>query len=124
MPLSTFLNGRPSTKLRGLAWLALSESAQLQRQTSTSDGGGGVSVGWQTYGTVNCRIYPVTIRGKGRVVGGALSEQATHFLATPLGTMIGLADRAVIANRGTYEITMALERTAALTTVYEVFEAV
>jgi hypothetical protein len=124
MPLSTSLHGKPSTRLRGLAWLALADSAVLQARQNVSDGGGDPVVGWQVAGTVSCRVYPVTIRGRGRVAGGALSEQATHFLVTPLGTVLGLADRAVIANRGTYEVTMALERTEALTTVYEVFEVV
>jgi hypothetical protein len=122
MPLSTFLDGRPAIQLRGLQWLALSDLATVQTRQINSDlGGGGTSV-WQTGTTVACRIWPVTIRGKGRVIGGALSEYSTHFLATPLGTKIGLDDRVVIVGRGTFEITMALDRTAPLTSMYEAFQ--
>jgi hypothetical protein len=122
MSLSTFLDGRPAIQLRGLQWLSFSDDATVQARQIVSDGGGGGTTVWQAGTTVACRVWPVTIRGRGRVIGGALSERSTHFLATPLGTRIGLDDRVVIANRGTFEITMALDRTGALTTMYEVFQ--
>jgi hypothetical protein len=125
MPISTFLRDRPP--VRGLTWLALSEQAIIQSPQITtaasddSDAGTGGALVWATQATVACRIYPVTVRGMGRIVGAELSEQSTHYVVTPPGTSIHLQDRVVIANRGTYEVTMILERSDAQTTMFEVF---
>jgi hypothetical protein len=84
MPLSTFLNGRTPTTLRGLLFLSLSDSAIIQKRTATSDSGGGASWVWASTGTVSCRVYPAGGAGPS-IVGGALDEATTHFCRLPLG---------------------------------------
>ena len=122
MPLGTFLRDDPPTQLRGLQWLAFDDVAVIQSRTATSDSGGGASFVWNNVGTVPCRIYPVTLRGKGALVGEQINERTTHFCSMPAETQIGTADRILIANRGTFEVTVALETTAALTTRVETFQ--
>jgi hypothetical protein len=122
MSLSTFLNGRAPTKLRGVQWLSFSDVAVIQTRAATSDSGGGASYVWSAAGTVPCRIYPVTIRGKGAVIGGQINERSTHFFESPMATAITTKDRVVIAGRGTFEVTIALETTDAFTTRVEVFQ--
>jgi hypothetical protein len=122
MPLSTFLNGRAPTTSRGLQWLSFTDEAIIQTPIATSDAGGGATEVWQNAGTVPCRIYPVTIRGKGAVVGGQINERSTHFCSMPPATTVDTADRIVIAGRGTFEVTMRLETTDAFTTRVEVIQ--
>ena len=122
MPLSTFLRDDPPPRLRGVWGLAFDDTATIQRRAATSDSGGGAGYAWANVGTVPCRIYPVTMRGKGALVGGQINEHTTHFCAMPAGTDIGTADRVAIQNRGTFEVTVALETTAAFTTRVEVFQ--
>ena len=122
MSLGTFLNGRAATQLRGLQWLSFGDTAVIQSKTATSDSGGGATLSWANIGTAACRIYPVSTRGKSQLVGGQINEQSTHFCALPVGTDVQLADRLVIANRGTFEVTLSLERTDAFTQVIEVFQ--
>jgi hypothetical protein len=122
MSLSTFLNGRSASRLRGVQWLSFTDTAVIQSRTVTSDSGGGGSPVWNAKGTALCRIYPVTIRGKGMIVGGQVNERSTHFCSMPPQTAISTDDRIVIANRGTFEVTIALDTTDALTTRVEVFQ--
>jgi hypothetical protein len=122
VPLSTFLNNRPPTQLRGLAFMALSETATIQTRTQSSDDAGDAILSWASGGTVGCRLYPVTRRGRGREIAGAIDERSTHYLITPQGTVIGLADRVLVAGRGTYEITMILDHSNAFVAEYEVFQ--
>ena len=86
MPISTFLNNRVPTRLRGLQFLALSDSAAIQRRTAATDNGGAATWTWATISTVPCRVYPLTPRGQSRLTGGALDEKTTHYLTAPLGT--------------------------------------
>lgn len=122
MPLSTFLNGRAPTTLRGAQWLSFTDTAVIQTRSAVSDGGGGASVTWQNAGTAACRIYPVTTRGRSGLVGGQIDEHSTHYCDFPLDTSVNTSDRVVIAGRGTFEVTMALERTSPFTTVVEVVQ--
>lgn len=122
MPIDTFLNNRAPTRLRGAMFLAFSDTGVIQARTRTSDSGGGATDAWNAVGTVACRIYPVSLRGKGALVGGQINEHSTHFCAMPLGTPINPAERIMIANRGTFEVTLALETTDALSTRVEVFQ--
>ena len=128
MPLSTFLRDNPLVRVRGLQFLSFDETGVIQRRTATSDAdgpydtGGGAYFTWSNIATVPCRIYPVTIRGKGAVVGGQVNERTTHFCSMPPQTPISTADRILLQNRGTFEVTMALETTDALTTRVEVIQ--
>jgi head-tail adaptor len=122
MPISTFLNGRAPTQLRGLQWLALSDTGNILTQVSTSDSGGGATQSWTAGTAVQCRIDPVGDRGDSRIVGGRIDERSTHVVTVPAGTPVLAAGRFSIAGRGTFEITVVRERTAEFTQVFEVIE--
>jgi hypothetical protein len=122
MPLSTFVNQRPPKTLRGLSFLALTESGTVQTRTQSSDDAGDAILSWAPGTTVPCRLYPVTRRSRGREIGGAINERTTHYLVTPQGTVIGLSDRVVLLNRGTFEITMIMDHSDALLAEFEVFQ--
>jgi hypothetical protein len=123
VPISTFLNNRVPTRLRGLQFLALSDSAAIQRRTAATDNGGAATWTWATISTVPCRVYPLTPRGQSRLTGGALDEKTTHYLTAPLGTDVGTSDRVVIAGKGTFDVTMVVDRTDQLTRLIEVMQA-
>ena len=122
MPLTTFLYERPPIRGRGLMLTALNDVAVIQSRTSTGDTGGDAGVAWNAKGTAVCRVYPVTMRGKGGLVGERLNERSTHFCALPLGTDVTPSDRIVIAGRGTFEVTLALDTTSPFTTRVEVIQ--
>jgi hypothetical protein len=121
MPLSTFLNGRTPTTLRGLLFLSLSDSAIIQKRTATSDSGGGASWVWASTGTVSCRVYPAGGAGPS-IVGGALDEATTHFCRLPLGASVDTPDRVVVSGRGTFEVTLASVRTDEASRLVEVMQ--
>ncbi len=122
MSLSTFLNGREPERLRGLLWLALSETGELLTLTSTSDSGGGASQVWGTAASeVSCRIDP--LGGAGRdVLGGRIDERSTHVVTVPPGTDVSAADRFVVSGRGTFEVTAARAQTGEAASSFEVLE--
>lgn len=121
MPLETFLNGRAPTRLRGLMFLALSDSAIVQTRTAADDAGGGASWTWAASGTVPCRVYPAGGGGPS-LVGGAVNERTTHFCRMPPGTDVSEPDRLVIAGRGTFEVTIAPTRTDEASRLVEVMQ--
>lgn len=123
MPLSTFLNGRNPTTLRGLRMLALTDTATVQTRTSTSDSGGGVTQVWASAGSLQVRIDPISDRGGAATVASRIDERSTHVITTTFGVTVGADNRIVIAGRGTYEVTATRERTDAVTQVFEVVEA-
>lgn len=120
MSFSTFLRGRPTG--RGLAWLALSDTAYILAGSVSSDGGGGGTTVWGTAGTAACRVYPLATSGVSRFVGGAVSENSTHMIRMPVDATVNLKDRVVVSGRGTFEVLMVPERTDQLTRVVEVIE--
>lgn len=122
MPLSTFLGTIVPDQLRGVQWLSFTDTAVIQTRSAVSDGGGGATVSWAARGTAPCRIYPVSTRGKSALIGGQIDESSTHFCSLPLGTDVRTSDRVVILNRGTFEVTLSLERTGSLSTVIEVMQ--
>lgn len=111
MPLSTFLNDIVPTQLRGLAWLALSDTGQVGAGSIVSDSGGGGTASWTYGGTIPCRLDPLT--GDEGVVGSRLHDRSTHLITVPVGTAVDGEDRFVVAGRGTFEITAVRERTGA-----------
>lgn len=116
MGIATFLNGRPPT--RGLAWLALSDTAYILSLSTVSDGGGGGSATWGTAGTASCRIDP--LGSNSRITGGAIDERSTHLVTTPSDTTIDARDRISITGRGTFEVTAVRAHTGQLTQTFEV----
>ena len=123
MGLSTFLNGRNPTTLRGLRMLALTDTGVVQTRTATSDSGGGVTQVWAAGGTVPCRIDPISDRGGAATTAGRIDERSTHLVTCTFGAAVTSNSRVVIAGRGTYEVTATRERTDAVTQVFEVVEA-
>jgi hypothetical protein len=121
VPISTFLNGRPPTRLRGAQFLSFTATASIQRRTATSDVGGGAAWTWSTIATAPCRIYPVSLRGRPGLVGGALDEHSTHFCQMPAGTDVTTSDRVLIGS-GTYDVTMILDATDELSRRIEVMQ--
>lgn len=121
MPLSTFLNGQNPDQLRGLMWLALSDTGYLVSGTITDDSGGGGTMTW-TAGTVGipCRVDPVTGRGADRMTGGAIDERSTHVVTVAPGTTITAASRFAVDGRGTFEVTATHSQTGELASVFEV----
>src|SRR6266550_2297134 len=103
MPLSTFLDGRGYTQLRGAAWLALSDTAHVIAGSVIDDGGGGGTTVWTAGSALPCRIDPLT--GKEALVADQIADQSTHIVTLPPGTAVRLENRISITNRGTFEVT-------------------
>lgn len=118
MSLSTFLNAGTATQLRGLAWLALSDSGSVLALSITDDGGGGGTASWAAGPAVPCRVDPLTARS--RVTGGAIDERSTHVVTVPAGVSVSASGRFAITGRGTFEVTAVRSRTAELTHTFEV----
>ena len=122
MPLGTFLNGGTATQLRGLQWLALSDTGKVGTLTATSDSGGGASTTWVFGADVPCRIDPIGDRTDSGVIAGRIDERSTHEITVPAGTTVLPANRFSITGRGTFEVTAAPQRTAEWTRVFEAVE--
>ena len=120
MPLSTFLDGRDPSQLRGLAWLSLSDQGILQTRAGTTDSGGGVTVAWTNAGTTECRIDPLS--GRSGIIGGRIDERSTHRVTVPPDVSVADANRFVITGRGTFEVTAAGQRTGEWTNTFEVIQ--
>lgn len=120
MPLSTFLDGREYTQLRGLAWLSLSDTGNWMTMGGSSDSGGGVTATWGTAGTaVPCRIDPLT--GTEGLAGEKVDDRSTHAITLPPGTDIDSADRFEVGSR-LFEVTAVRDRTREWLRVLEAVE--
>jgi head-tail adaptor len=119
MPLGTFLNDTAVIRLRGLLWLGLTDTANIQTRTATSDAGGGASEVWNTGPDVPARIDPVGGEADERVSGGRISDRSTHLITFAPRTTVTTKDRVSIDNRGVFEVTAVRARTGALSTVVE-----
>lgn len=122
MSLSTFLNGRAASQLRGVQWLAFSESGVALSATVSSDSGGGGSVVWAAAGTFACRVDPLGAANNGRVTGGQIDERSTHVVMTQSGATVGASDRFAITGRGTFEVTAVRQVTAEFAHSFEVVQ--
>lgn len=109
MSLSTFLDGRPYTQLRGLNWLSLSETGYRMALAGSSDSGGGMTSTWGTAGTFACRVDPIT--GGEQLAADRIADRSTHTISMPPETTVSTADRIIVSGRGTYEITAVRDRT-------------
>lgn len=123
MSVSTFLNGRSETRLRGLLWLSLSDTGTVLTLTSTSDTGGGATQSWTSGTAVPCRIDPITDRGLTRITGGRIDERSTHVVTVPADVSVSTVSRFAITGRGTFEVTATHEQTAASARAFEVIPA-
>jgi uncharacterized protein YndB with AHSA1/START domain len=109
MPLSTFLDGRSYTQLRGAAWLALSDVGHVQSGSVVSDGGGGGTTVFTSGSAVPCRIDPLT--GNERLVASQIADQSTHVVTFAPDVTVALTDRIEIDGRGTFEVIAIRDRT-------------
>lgn len=124
MGVSTFLHDNQPTQLRGLAFLALSETGWGLRGTFVSDGGGGGTATYVPGGTVSCRLDPIGQRaGDEQVIGDRLDERSTHKVTVPPTADILNVDRFEIAGRGVFEVTAVRHRTDEPVKVFEVVSA-
>lgn len=121
MPLSTFLNGRSPSQLRGAAWLSLSDSGNVLTGTATSESGGGATQSWVAGTALACRIDP--LNGREIMVGGRISDRSTHKVTVAAGVPVTANNRFAISGRGTFEITAVRLQTDEWTRVLEVVEA-
>lgn len=121
MSFSTFLNGRTSSQLRGLEWLALSDVGTVLSRTFTDDTGGGATATWgTTAGSVPCVTEPLASRSG--LMAGRIDERSTHLVTMPAGTIVETDDRLVISGRGTFEVTARRRQTAEWVCEFEVVE--
>jgi len=122
-PMSAPLDPEPVERpiqLRGLAWLALSDTGHFLTRTIADDTGGGGIASW-SYGDVTpCRIDPLSARED--VTASRISERSTHLVTVPPGTPVETDDRFLIDNRGTYEITGVQDRTGERMRFFEVVQ--
>lgn len=120
-PISTFLDGVVPSQLRGLAWLSMSDYAQIGAGTVVSDSGGGGTTTWAYGGSVACRVDPLSAGG-GRITGGQIDERSTHAITVPPGVSVATDSRISVLGRGTFEVTASHTRTGAATQVFEVIQ--
>lgn len=112
----------PLTNLRGLPFLAMEESAVLQRPTFTADSGGGGTTTWSNVGTYAAMVS--WMGGSPRLLAGRLEETSTHVLHVPFDAPVEAKDRVVVSGRGTFAITSVADTTNAVTRKFEVAQLV
>lgn len=122
MPISTFLNGRAPSQLRGLQFLALSDSGSVLTRTYTSDTGGGATQVWTAGTAVPCHIESIQNRTERSLTAGRIDERSTHIVLTPAGTQVETDDRFSISGRGTFEVTAVRQQTAEWVREFEVVQ--
>jgi SPP1 family predicted phage head-tail adaptor len=119
-PISTSLHDNVPTTLRGLRFLALSDTGYILRGTVTDNQGGGGTYTFGTVGTVDCRVEP--IGGGEGVIANRVDERTTHRITTPPGTDVNAKDRFQIVGIGEFEITAVDVRTDEQVHVLEAVE--
>lgn len=119
-PLASSLHDDVPTQLRGLAFLALSDTGYLLRGTFVDNGGGGGTYSFGTAGTFACRVDP--LGGGEQVIANRLDERTTHHITLPPESVVEAADQFKV-NGETYEITAVRARTQELVRVLEAVEA-
>jgi hypothetical protein len=120
MPISTFLNDRSPTQLRGLQWLRLSDIGHILTRTYVDDEGGGAIQFWATGPAISCSIESMAYRSG--LVAARIDERSTHLVNVPAGTPVDSDDRFAITGRGTFEVTALHQQTAEWITEFEVVE--
>src|SRR5689334_12884479 len=86
----------------------LSETAQIQRRTLTSDSAGGNSETWATIATVGCRHEPFGRRQDEPIIAERLTSVVRWMISMPNGTDAQAKDRILIGSR-TFEVEAPLE---------------
>lgn len=119
-PISTTLHDVTPTTLRGLPFLALSNTGYLMRGTFTDNLGGGGTYTFGTAGTFACRVDP--LGGEEDLIANRLDERTTHRITVPPASSIEAKDRFKVSDV-TYEITAVRTRTQEQVRVLEAVEA-
>lgn len=104
MPVTTFLDGRTYTQLKGAAFLLLREIGHTVDGTVVSDMGGGGTTIW-TAGTVDipCRID--LVGGEENLQEERISNRSSYLIIMPADIDVNPDDRFAIDGRGTFIIT-------------------
>jgi SPP1 family predicted phage head-tail adaptor len=102
--------------MREAASEALPGTAVIQSQTTTSDGGGGVTQAWTAAGTVDCRIAPLT--GTEREIGERISSDADYIITLPHDASVNTNSR-IVSNGGTFNVEAIRDRSWHVTTRVE-----
>lgn len=85
----------------------LTESAQVQRATTASDGYGGQTASWGLVATVSALRTTTGLRPDERVIAERLTAHQTFVILMPSGTDVRNGDRVVIGTR-TFEVVAVL----------------
>lgn len=109
-PISTFLDGRTPTQLRGAAFLGLSDTCWVTSSTTTDDHGGGGVQTWGTVGTTVARVAPLI--GGEDATADRTSDRSTHQVYLPANYPIMSDQRLVIEGRGEFQILAVRDRTS------------
>lgn len=119
-PISTTLHDNVPTRLRGLAFLSLSDTGYIMRGTFTDNLGGGGTYTFGTAGTVACRVDPVG--GGEALVANRIDERTTHRITVPPETNVSAKDRFKVQGIGEFEITAVRIRTSEQVRILEATE--
>lgn len=111
MSLATSFGSATFTQLRGLPWLALSETGYiLTLGTGDNQGGGGGGTWTQGTAVVPCRVD--AIGAQSGELANQLNERSTCVILMPPNAAVTTQNRVAITGRGTYEVTAVRTRTS------------
>lgn len=120
MPLATALHNNVPFQLRGLAFLALSQTGNVLTRTLVDDTGGGQTETFAPGSDIPCRVDPIG-GGESRAAD-RIDERTTHRITIPPATTVHAADRFSVDGIGTFEITAVHTRTDEAVRVLEAVE--
>ncbi len=110
--------------MRTTAGSALPDSAVIQSQAWSSDGGGGGSQTWTAGGTVACRLAPIATAGQDEgETGERIAADAQFVITLPFDAGVTTNSR-IITNGGTFNVESIRDRSYELTTRVEVVKEV
>lgn len=109
MPISTSAHNITPTTLRGLTFLALSETGYVLTRTLGDDSGGGQTGTWTAGTALACRVDP--LGGDESVIADRIDQRTTHRITVPPDTSVTAQDRFAVTTFGTFEITAVRTRT-------------
>lgn len=116
--VGTFLGNYTYERLRGAAFVFLSDTGHIVQGSVSDDQGGGGTTTWTVDSTdIPCRVD--TMGGGEGALAARISDLSTHLLAVPAGTDLDIRDRFAV-NGGTFEVTANLDHTGDVIRNYEI----
>lgn len=110
--------------MRTTAGYALPDSAVIQAQTITSDGGGAGTTTWTASGTVDCRLAPASnFSAREGMLGGRIATDSDYIVTVPTTASVTTDSRLVISG-GTFNVESILDRSYEIATRIHVTEVV